>query len=142
MLEQNTTVSERIYEKVCWCERAKNTRDENNPYRCSSTFNIGLVIYLIYLLIDCRYLVTEGQIFVVYFIAFIAMIGYMIYKKTKQNCQLDANGLFLLYSFALCFVLVIIWVMYLWNDEALRLKYPGLLYIPEPWSYYTLYIRK
>ena len=103
---------------------------------------IGLVIYLIYLLIDCRYLVTEGQIFVVYFITFIAMLGYMIYKKTKQNSRLDANGLFLLYSFALCFVLVIIWVMYLWNDEALRLKYPGLLYIPEPWSYYTLYIRK
>nr|XP_022333483.1 ceroid-lipofuscinosis neuronal protein 6 homolog isoform X1 [Crassostrea virginica] len=88
------------------------------------------------------YLVTEGQIFVVYFITFIAMLGYMIFKKTKQNSRLDANGLFLLYSFALCFVLVIIWVMYLWNDEALRLKYPGLLYIPEPWSYYTLYIRK
>ena len=100
------------------------------------------MISLIYLLIDCRYLVTEGQIFVVYFITFIAMLGYMTYKKTKQNSQLDANGLFLLYSFALCFVLVIIWVMYLWNDEALRLKYPGLLYIPEPWSYYTLYIRK
>ena len=27
--------------KVCWCERAKNTRSENNPVdKCSTTFNI------------------------------------------------------------------------------------------------------
>lgn len=88
-----------------------------------------------------RYLVTEGQIFSVYFITFVVMIGYMMYKKQKHNAHLDINGQFLLYSFAMCFILILIWVAYLWNDEALRVKYPGLLYIPEPWSYYTLYIK-
>ncbi|XP_062606921.1 ceroid-lipofuscinosis neuronal protein 6-like isoform X2 [Saccostrea cucullata] len=88
------------------------------------------------------YLVTEGQIFPVYFLTFVFMLGYMVYKKSTGNSQLDINGLFLLYSFALTLVLVLLWVMYLWNDEALRTKYPGLLYIPEPWSYYTLYLRQ
>lgn len=99
---------------------------------------------MIYRLVDwfnCRYLVTEGQIFSVYLITFVVMIGYMVYKKQKHNAHLDINGQFLLYSFALCFILILIWVSYLWNDEALRVKYPGLLYIPEPWSYYTLYIK-
>lgn len=85
---------------------------------------------------------TEGQIFSVYFITFVAMIGLMVYKRRKQNSQLDINGRFLLYSFALTLLLVLVWVIYLWNDEALRVKYPGLLYIPEPWSYYTLYLKQ
>lgn len=74
------------------------------------------------------YLVTEGQIFSVYFITFVVMIGYMVYKKQKHNAHLDINGQFLLYSFALCFILILIWVSYLWNDEALRVKYPKTHY--------------
>lgn len=85
------------------------------------------------------YLVTEGQIFTVYFLAFLFMAVVAIRKSTKNEIM-DANGRFLFYSFLTALVLVVAWVGYLWNDEQLRHKYPGLLYIPEPWSYYTLYL--
>ncbi|CAC5377440.1 CLN6 [Mytilus coruscus] len=86
------------------------------------------------------YLVTEGQIFSVYFITFICMLAMVIIKKGK-GLKMDVNGRFLFYSFITTFVLVAVWVLWLWNDPILRHKYPGLLYIPEPWSYYTLYIK-
>lgn len=111
-------------------------RSGDHPRRSLSWWTLTVLSGVYY-----WYLVTEGQIFSVYFITFVVMIGYMVYKKQKHNAHLDINGQFLLYSFALCFILILIWVAYLWNDEALRVKYPGLLYIPEPWSFYTLYIK-
>ncbi|CAG2199273.1 CLN6 [Mytilus edulis] len=86
------------------------------------------------------YLVTEGQIFSVYIITFICMLAMVIIKKSKGQ-KMDVNGRFLFYSFTTTFVLVGVWVLWLWNDPILRHKYPGLLYIPEPWSYYTLYLK-
>jgi len=87
------------------------------------------------------YLVTEGQIFSCYIITFVAMIITVAIEKFK-GYSLDINGRFMMYTFGVTLVLIIVWVGYLWNDEVLRVKYPGLIYIPEPWSYYTLYIRK
>jgi len=88
----------------------------------------------------CRYLVTEGQIFSVYFVTYAAMMIYWIREKYRGQV-LGVNGRFLFHSFTVTFVLVVVWVVWLWNDPVLRQKYPGLIYVPEPWSYYTLYVK-
>ncbi|KAK5601770.1 Ceroid-lipofuscinosis neuronal protein 6 [Crenichthys baileyi] len=87
------------------------------------------------------YLVTEGQITPLFLLTFLAMSAMMIFQRRK-GLGPDSNGSFLFYSFSITVLLVSLWVAYLWNDPVLRNKYPGLLYVPEPWSYYTLHIRK
>ncbi|KAK3593786.1 hypothetical protein CHS0354_014328 [Potamilus streckersoni] len=84
------------------------------------------------------YLVTEGQISSVYLLTYVAMVFWMLREKVAGHA-LDINGRFLLYSFTAALILTVLWVAWLWNDAVLRKKYPGLLYVPEPWSYYTLY---
>lgn len=96
---------------------------------------------LLFSFISSRYLVTEGQIIELFLLTFFAMVTIMVYKRHK-GLSPDPNGLFLLYNLAVTLFLVVIWMVYLWNDTVLREKYPGLLYVPEPWSYYTLYIKK
>ncbi|XP_046898218.1 ceroid-lipofuscinosis neuronal protein 6a isoform X1 [Hypomesus transpacificus] len=86
------------------------------------------------------YLVTEGQIFELFLLSFLAM-GALVVHRWRKGSNLDSNGEFLFYSFFLTMGLVVVWVTYLWNDPVLRKKYPGLIYVPEPWSYYTLYIK-
>ncbi|XP_069481219.1 ceroid-lipofuscinosis neuronal protein 6 isoform X2 [Ambystoma mexicanum] len=85
------------------------------------------------------YLVTEGQIFMLYIFTFFAMTAFIMRQKQK-GWVLDSNGLFLLYSFICALVLIGAWVAWLWNDRVLRKKYPGVIYIPEPWAFYTLHI--
>lgn len=96
---------------------------------------------LLFPFISSRYLVTEGQIIELFLLTFFAMVAIMVYKRHK-GLSPDPNGLFLLYNLTVTLFLVVIWMVYLWNDPVLREKYPGLLYVPEPWSYYTLYIKK
>lgn len=86
------------------------------------------------------YLVTEGQIFLVYFITCVVMIAIVLVKKSR-SLVLDINGRFLLYTFSFTMILTSIWVALLWNDPVLRTKYPGTIYVPEPWAYYTLYLK-
>ncbi|XP_054421204.1 ceroid-lipofuscinosis neuronal protein 6 isoform X1 [Pteronotus mesoamericanus] len=86
-----------------------------------------------------RYLVTEGQIFILFIFTFFAMLALVLHQKRK-SLFLDSNGLFLFYSFTLTLLLVAIWVAWLWNDPVLRKKYPGVIYVPEPWAFYTLHI--
>ncbi|XP_074522640.1 ceroid-lipofuscinosis neuronal protein 6 homolog isoform X1 [Halichoeres trimaculatus] len=86
------------------------------------------------------YLVTEGQITELFLLTFAAMLVTGGVQRRK-GLALDSNGLFLLCSFALTLLLVGVWVVFLWSDPVLRKKYPGLLYVPEPWSYYTLHIK-
>lgn len=88
-----------------------------------------------------RYLVTEGQITELFFLTFLAMVVILISKRRK-GLRPDQNGSFLFCSFTVALLLVALWVVYLWNDPVLREKYPGLIYVPEPWSYYTLHISK
>nr|XP_031535331.1 ceroid-lipofuscinosis neuronal protein 6 [Vicugna pacos] len=85
------------------------------------------------------YLVTEGQIFILFIFTFFAMLALVLHQKRKR-LFLDSNGLFLLYSFALTLLLVVLWVAWLWNDPVLRKKYPGVIYVPEPWAFYTLHV--
>lgn len=83
---------------------------------------------------------TEGQIFVVYFITLLAMFLIVLVRKRK-NLVPDINGRFLLYTFTVTMLLTAVWVAYLWNDSVLRTKYPGLVYVPEPWAFYTLHLK-
>lgn len=88
-----------------------------------------------------RYLVTEGQITELFLLTFFAMVVMVTFQRHK-GLSPDSNGLFLFYSFSVTVLLVAVWVAYLWNDPVLRIKYPGLLYVPEPWSFYTLHIKE
>ncbi|XP_004687566.1 PREDICTED: ceroid-lipofuscinosis neuronal protein 6 [Condylura cristata] len=85
------------------------------------------------------YLVTEGQIFILFTFTFFAMLALVLHQKHKR-LFLDSNGLFLFYSFGLALLLVALWVAWLWNDPVLRKKYPGVIYVPEPWAFYTLHV--
>ncbi|NWR74077.1 CLN6 protein, partial [Centropus unirufus] len=85
------------------------------------------------------YLVTEGQIFILYIFTFFAMMALVMHQKRK-GLVLDSNGLFLFYSFIITLLLIALWVVWLWNDKILRKKYPGVIYIPEPWAFYTLHM--
>lgn len=91
--------------------------------------------------VSSRYLVTEGQITELFLLTFLAMVGMVIHQQ-REGLSPDSNGLFLLCSFSITVLLVVLWVAYLWNDPVLRKKYPGLIYVPEPWSYYTLHIKE
>ncbi|XDV18238.1 hypothetical protein PO909_023976 [Leuciscus waleckii] len=93
-------------------------KDEKMPYSGWLLLGPSAVYYW--------YLITEGQIFVLY-----RRMGFM----------LDSNGRFLFYNFIITLGLVLVWVAYLWNDKVLRKKYPGIIYVPEPWSFYTLHIK-
>lgn len=91
--------------------------------------------------ISFRYLITEGQITELFLLTVLAMAAIMTHQRLK-GLSPDGNGLFLFYSFGLAALLVVVWVVYLWNDPVLRIKYPGFIYVPEPWSFYTLHIKK
>lgn len=82
---------------------------------------------------------TEGQIFIIFIFTFFAMLALILHQKRK-GFRLDSNGLFLLLSFSATLVLIAVWIVWLWNDKILRKKYPGVIYIPEPWAFYTLHI--
>ncbi|XP_064422015.1 ceroid-lipofuscinosis neuronal protein 6 homolog isoform X1 [Latimeria chalumnae] len=86
------------------------------------------------------YLVTEGQIFILYIFTFFAMMAIVMHQKRK-GLVLDSNGLFLFYSFSITLALIAVWVVWLWNDKILRKKYPGVMYVPEPWAFYSLHIK-
>lgn len=104
-------------------------------------FNSEFITSLAFSFISLRYLVTEGQITELFLLTFLAMVAIVIYQQHK-GLSPDNNGLFLFCSFSVTLLLVAVWVVYLWNDPVLREKYPGLIYVPEPWSYYTLHIKK
>ncbi|XP_072321183.1 ceroid-lipofuscinosis neuronal protein 6a [Eucyclogobius newberryi] len=86
------------------------------------------------------YLVTEGQISELFLLTLLCMAAVAVHQR-RQGLGLDSNGQFLLLSFSLVVLLVGVWVAFLWDDPILRAKYPGLVYVPEPWSYYTLHIK-
>lgn len=86
-----------------------------------------------------RYLVTEGQIFILFIFTFFAMLALVLHQRRKR-LLLDSNGLFLFASFSLALLLVVLWVAWLWDDPVLRKKYPGAIYVPEPWAYYSLHV--
>ena len=87
------------------------------------------------------YLVTEGQIFVIFILMLLGMIA-ILFWRIGQGMKMDTNGKFLLYRTIFTLFLVVLWVFYLWDDDTLRKKYPEFLYVPEPWAYASLYLFK
>lgn len=88
------------------------------------------------------YLVTEGQITPLYLASLAFMQITLVYNKFIKNRRIDQNGRFLLTTFQITFMLVAAWCYYFWDDKQLRKKYPGLIYVPEPWSVYSLHFKK
>jgi ceroid-lipofuscinosis protein 6 len=82
------------------------------------------------------YLVTEGQIFPLFVFSYITMLLMVLVWKHYGLCP-DSNARFLFLTFTLTMFLVTIWIILLWNNQDMRLKYPGLLYVPEPWAFYS-----
>uniref|UniRef100_A0A673M497 Ceroid-lipofuscinosis neuronal protein 6 homolog n=1 Tax=Sinocyclocheilus rhinocerous TaxID=307959 RepID=A0A673M497_9TELE len=107
-------------------------KDEKMPYSGWLLLGPSAVYYW--------YLITEGQIFVLYVFTFFAMVATVM-RQRRMGFVLDSNGRFLFYNFIITLGLVLVWVAYLWNDKVLRKKYPGIIYVPEPWSFYTLHIK-
>lgn len=87
------------------------------------------------------YLVTEGQITPLFLVVLAFMHLSLVYNKLR-GFSLDENGRFLLNTFQITFILVALWCRYFWDDVELRKKYPGLIYVPEPWSVYSLHYRQ
>lgn len=83
---------------------------------------------------------TEGQIFTLFIFTTFALVALVMHQKRK-GLVMDSNGRFLFYSFILTLGLVALWIGWLWNDQILRKKYPGIIYVPEPWAFYTLHLR-
>uniref|UniRef100_UPI001293791F ceroid-lipofuscinosis neuronal protein 6 n=1 Tax=Lonchura striata TaxID=40157 RepID=UPI001293791F len=84
-----------------------------------------------------RYLVTEGQLFILFLLTVLAMLALAL-RRRRRGLLPDSNGRFLLLSFLLGLLLVGAWVGCLWHDGVLRRRYPGPIYVPEPWAFYTL----
>ena len=110
-------------------------------YHCFISYRITHTTVVIHFSFHFRYLVTEGQISFVYLITLVAMVIIIVAQKSRGQV-LDINGRFLFYTFSVTLLLTIGWVAALWSDPILRTKYPGILYVPEPWSFYTLYLTK
>lgn len=85
------------------------------------------------------YLVTEGQIFPLFALTLVVMVILLLWRW-REGSVMDSNAMFLLYRSVLTMMAVGLWVLWLWDDRQLRVKYPGWLYIPEPWAYVSLYI--
>lgn len=99
----------------------------------------GIKLKVLYIL--NRYLVTEGQITPLFVLTIFTMQLIKIYNSIVLKRSIDQNGQFLLVTFQITMILVSIWCYYWWNDIELRKKYPGLIYVPEPWSVYSLHFK-
>ncbi|XP_050402285.1 ceroid-lipofuscinosis neuronal protein 6 homolog [Patella vulgata] len=108
--------------------------------KARSSLGVRHWLLLIFSAVYYWYLVTEGQIFSVYILTFVAMV-IAVLVNFSQGKKPDINGRFLFYTFSMSLVLIAVWVMFLWDDEVMRNKYPGVIYIPEPWSFYTYYYK-
>lgn len=105
-----------------------------------SFYFVYVAIFLIYKNFK-RYLVTEGQITPL-FVATLALMQILTaYRCLIKQMKLDENGQFLLVTFQMTLVLVAAWCYHWWDDVQLRKKYTSVIYVPEPWSVYSLYFK-
>ena len=99
-------------------------------------FSPGPLFYLNLVLNSCIYwyLITEGQLIELYFVLMTSFCVITLVEIPRGRTP-DINGVFILLTMTVTGVLILIWVYYLWDDPVLRARYPGVLYVPEPWSY-------
>ena len=79
------------------------------------------------------YIITEGQVIEIYIVLMVSF-SVICLVQMRADRYPDINGMFVLLCFSLSGVLVLLWVCWLWRDPVLRARYPGKLYVPEPWS--------
>jgi hypothetical protein len=90
-----------------------------------------------------RYLATEGQITPLFIFTLGSMMAIYFYNHFIGNKLIDDNGKFLVYTFQITLIFISVWCYYFWDDIDLRKKYSSsLIYVPEPWSVYSLHYRK
>ncbi|XP_053282294.1 ceroid-lipofuscinosis neuronal protein 6 homolog [Pleuronectes platessa] len=87
------------------------------------------------------FLMTEGQTFILFIFTFFAMTATVMHQRGRGLVP-DSNGLFMLNSFSAALVLVLIWVLCLWDDGVLRRRHPGLIYVPQPSAVYSLHLHQ
>ena len=86
------------------------------------------------------YAVTEAQVFI-QFAAMNLLMLLVLALRQQQGAKVDSNGKFILLRSVLTLLLIAAWVVVLWRDRGLREKYhESWLYVPEPWSYASLYL--
>ncbi|CAF0716440.1 unnamed protein product [Brachionus calyciflorus] len=88
------------------------------------------------------YLVTEGQITPLFLFTLVYMHTVLVYNLLIAKKKIDQNGQFLMSTFQITIILVGVWCYCFWDDEQLRKKYPVLIYVPEPWSVYSLHFKE
>ncbi|KAI6654875.1 Ceroid-lipofuscinosis neuronal protein 6 [Oopsacas minuta] len=79
------------------------------------------------------YLVTEAQLIELY-IGLMTSFLFITLLEVSRGRFPDINGIFIVLTMTVSGILILIWVYWLWNDTILRERYPGVLYVPEPWS--------
>ncbi|XP_075913087.1 ceroid-lipofuscinosis neuronal protein 6 [Petromyzon marinus] len=86
------------------------------------------------------YLITEGQIFPLALLTVLLLSALWASEGFVRGRGPDANGRFLVASLGLALVGALGWAWALRGDAQLRRRYPGALYMPEPWAYYSLHL--
>ena len=84
------------------------------------------------------YLITEGQLIEVFLTMQLLMILIIMYRKFHGQ-SMDPNGSYWATVNVMTFIYILVWSYFFRHHAILRERYPGLLYVPEPWSVYTLY---
>ncbi|KAM8861215.1 ceroid-lipofuscinosis neuronal protein 6 homolog isoform 1-T1 [Synchiropus picturatus] len=84
------------------------------------------------------FLITERQTFILFTFTFFAMAATVMHQR-RRGMVPNSNGLLMLSSFSTAFIMVGVWIICLWNNEALRRRHPGLIYLPQPSVVYSLH---
>ena len=106
--------------------------------KVSQSLPVGAWFILPFDALFTSYLVAEGQIALAFGIAVMVMITAVIFFHLR-GYKPDVNGQYLLCVYILTVAIVACWSLYFWEHSLLRQRYPEMLYIPEPWSVYTLW---
>jgi ceroid-lipofuscinosis protein 6 len=126
-----------VYFTYCFQENKNKTKETFSPLEAFLKTNLSVWSALYY-----WYLVTEGQITPLFVFSLCFMYVVYIYNSIALKRSIDANGKFLLNTFQITIILVALWCYYFWNDADLRKKYTSVIYVPEPWTVYSLHYRK
>ncbi|XP_078739817.1 ceroid-lipofuscinosis neuronal protein 6-like [Lampetra fluviatilis] len=88
------------------------------------------------------YLITEAQIFPLALLTVLLLVALWASERLllRRDLRPDANGRFVAASLGLALLAACAWAWALSGDARLRQRYPGALFMPEPWAYYSLHL--
>ncbi|XP_070543584.1 ceroid-lipofuscinosis neuronal protein 6-like isoform X2 [Ptychodera flava] len=96
-------------------------------------------LILVPLAVYLWYIVSEYQLVGPFLILLSMVILYQAFEFSLHRVT-DINGQLLLQSFGITLVFLLTWKFLVWGDKNLSGQYPGLLGIPQPWTYVRMYI--